>query len=383
MFKLVENAYMAVLEKERAERMELEKSRQINQQLKEKLMLLESERDDLREKFRQNEVIIVDKKNELNNLLEELQKERRANLEQSQRLQICREQIESINQFIKELKPIKEQLDFKSNVTECLHELLVKTKLRIAESDDLLQELHDHYTALEYDVEKSKDIYYKGINQWQDEFLAARLREADVNLEFDKLKRDIATIKYDLEERRLIREATEQMQGKTSKTNRDSLRKKDKTHEMIIDEDERLTGIILDSLNEIDHLKHQLKKLEDQKDDCEKKIKSNEEIKQQLREVRRSIWLREFENNQKIENLREKYQKLSDQMTKELSKIQENIEEKDLAIGRIEEKIKNLEILNDSMETNMMTDNLTEDAAEKLEEERNSLENEIERLKKS
>lgn len=346
-------------------------------------MLLESERDDLREKFRQNEVIIVDKKNELNNLLEELQKERRANLEQSQRLQICREQIESINQFIKELKPIKEQLDFKSNVTECLHELLVKTKLRIAESDDLLQELHDHYTALEYDVEKSKDIYYKGINQWQDEFLAARLREADVNLEFDKLKRDIATIKYDLEERRLIREATEQMQGKTSKTNRDSLRKKDKTHEMIIDEDERLTGIILDSLNEIDHLKHQLKKLEDQKDDCEKKIKSNEEIKQQLREVRRSIWLREFENNQKIENLREKYQKLSDQMTKELSKIQENIEEKDLAIGRIEEKIKNLEILNDSMETNMMTDNLTEDAAEKLEEERNSLENEIERLKKS
>ncbi|XP_030757694.1 uncharacterized protein LOC115883470 [Sitophilus oryzae] len=168
-------------------------------------MLLESERDDLREKFRQNEVIIVDKKNELNNLLEELQKERRANLEQSQRLQICREQIESINQFIKELKPIKEQLDFKSNVTECLHELLVKTKLRIAESDDLLQELHDHYTALEYDVEKSKDIYYKGINQWQDEFLAARLREADVNLEFDKLKRDIATIKYDLEERRLVR----------------------------------------------------------------------------------------------------------------------------------------------------------------------------------
>lgn len=73
-----------------------------------------------------------------------------------------------------ELKPIKEQLDFKKNVTECLHDLLIKTKLRIAESEDVLQELHDYVTQLEYDVEKTKAIHRHGVGHWQDEFLKAR-----------------------------------------------------------------------------------------------------------------------------------------------------------------------------------------------------------------
>lgn len=79
-----------------------------------------------------------------------------------------------INNLIDELRPVQEQLNFKKNVTECLHDLLVKTKLRIAESDDVLQELHDYLNQLEYDVEKTRDMHRQGIGHWQDEFLAAK-----------------------------------------------------------------------------------------------------------------------------------------------------------------------------------------------------------------
>lgn len=85
--------------------------------------------------------------------------------------------------------------------------------------------------------------------------------------------------------------------------------------------------------------------MEDQKHDCKTKIQSNEEMKVHINEVRRSIWLREFETNQKTENLKKSYKKLANKMSHDLGKIQSNIEEKDLAIARIEEKIKELHLL--------------------------------------
>lgn len=64
----------------------------------------------------------------------------------------------------------------------------------------------------------------------------------------------------------------------------------------------------------------------------------------QLSEVRRSMWLREFETKQKTETLKERYAKLAEKMSQELTKIQRSIEEKDLGIARIEEKIKELQL---------------------------------------
>lgn len=389
MFKFVENAYLSVLEKEREEKMELEKARKLNEDLKNRFKKLEEENKDLKEKFTENEIGIITRKNDLNNLLVELQKERRANLESSQRLQICKEQIESINNFIEELKPIKEQLNFKRSVTECIHDLLVKTKLRIAESDDVLQNLHDYLTQLEYEVEKSKSFHNKGVGQWQDEFLAARLGEAEVILEFDKLKREVAIIKNELEEKKLIRDAresvynkSEENPGKSSWSSKKDI-KIDKISEQIFEEEERIIANTVELQNEIDHLRNQLKKLEYQKEDCDRRIRSNEEIKVNLNEVRRSIWLREFETNQKINNLKEKYKKLADKMSKELGKIQNNMEEKDMSIARIEEKIKELLKMNDSLEQDFKSSHTQDNPITDLEKTKLDLEDEILRLKKT
>lgn len=116
MLKFVENAFLSLQEKEREKKQELEvsfqysnlsknsslivchqRAKQLNSQLKTKLKTLEEENKDLRDKFTKNEVDIITRKNELNNLLQTLQTERRAALEQSQRLQICREQIDSVS----------------------------------------------------------------------------------------------------------------------------------------------------------------------------------------------------------------------------------------------------------------------------------------------
>lgn len=56
------------------------------------------------------------------------------------------------------------------------------------------------------------------------------------------------------------------------------------------------------------------------------------------------MWLREFETKQKTETLKERYAKLAEKMSLELSNIQHSIEEKDLGIARIEEKIKKLQL---------------------------------------
>ncbi|CAG9768151.1 unnamed protein product [Ceutorhynchus assimilis] len=378
MLKFVENAYLSLLEKEKEEKVELEKEKRLNEKLKAKLKALETENSDLRQSFTKNEVEILTRKNDLNTLLDTLQRERRAVLEESQRLQITKEQLDSITNLIDELKPIKERLDFKKNVTECLHNLLIKTKLRIAESEDILQELHDYLTQLEYDVEKTKDVHRHGVGHWQEEFLTARLREADVILEFDKLKREIATIKHDLEEKALIREATEMVQAKSgeSSAKNNFIDKNNKLYEDILKEEEAAIANTIDFQNEIDFLKQQLKKLQDQKYDCERNIKSNEEIKMQLNEVRRSIWLREFETNQKTENLKEKYKNLAEKMFQELTRIQNNIEDKDLAIARIEEKIKELEKMNNSLE-HVLKNTPLEDPACQLEEQKTDLEKEV------
>ncbi|XP_066257993.1 ecotropic viral integration site 5 ortholog-like [Euwallacea similis] len=381
MFKFVENAYLSMQERETEKKVELQATKQLNENLKSKLKDLEDENKELRKKFTDNEIDMITRKNDMNNLLETLQKERRAALEESQRLQICREQIDAINSYVEELKPIKEQLNFKQNVTECLHDLFIKTKLRIAESDDVLQELHDYLTQLEYDIEKTRDLQGHGLGHWQDEFLAARLREADVILEFDKLKREIATIKNELEENILIQEAYRTFHNSPeSSKSKDSLSLAQ--HQQTLLEEEITVTHTVELQNEVDFLRHQVKKLEDQKKDCEEKIKINEETKVHLNEVRRSIWLREFETNQKTETLKEKYGKLASRISQELRKVQGNIANKDLDIAKIEEEIKGMEKLNQSMETDLKNQD-SDDAVVKLERKRSELEKEIDRLKKT
>ncbi|XP_050302258.1 ecotropic viral integration site 5 ortholog-like isoform X1 [Anthonomus grandis grandis] len=381
MLKFAENAYLSILEQKQEEKEELENARKMQEELKNRLKRLEEENKNLKEKCMENEIGILDKKNELNTLLETLQKERRATLEEYQRLQICKEQIDSLNAYIDELKPIKEQLNFKKSVTECLHDLLIKTKLRIAESDEVLQELHEYFTQLDYDIEKTREVHKRGLGHWQDEFLAARLREADIILEFDKLKREVAILKSELQEKKVIRDAKDlhKRRGKNAPS-KDLSGKNDKFIEAILQEEEAVIANTVELQNEVDFLRHQLKKLEDQKQDCTNKIRSNEDVKMNLNQIRRSIWLREFQTRQKIDNLKEKYHKLSKKKSEELEKIKRNIEEKDLAIKEMEQKINYMQKQNNCEEEEQKS--LSEkDLVEQLEEEKDNLEKEILQLK--
>lgn len=103
-----------------------------------------------------------------------------------------------------ELKPITEKLSFKWDVVDCLEKMLVGTRLDTAEQDALIEELQRREMELQFEVNAMKDLKPTSVSMWQEEFLDARIKEADVILEFDKIKRSLALIKHDIEEKKMV-----------------------------------------------------------------------------------------------------------------------------------------------------------------------------------
>lgn len=105
-----------------------------------------------------------------------------------------------------ELAPIKEKLSFKWDVVECLQQKLVETRLQNAEKEALIIELKRCECDLKNEIEllKSSKTETLPVSNLQEQFLATRIREADVVLEFDKLKRSLAIIKHELEEKKMV-----------------------------------------------------------------------------------------------------------------------------------------------------------------------------------
>lgn len=103
------------------------------------------------------------------------------------------------NDPLTELKPIREKLTFKWDVVDCLEKLLVSTRLHTAEQEELIAELKKQKNELEKDVTLMKEIKPSSVSTWQEQFLDARLKEASVNLEFAKIKRDLNFLKKNVE----------------------------------------------------------------------------------------------------------------------------------------------------------------------------------------
>lgn len=95
---------------------------------------------------------------------------------------------------------MKEKLHFKWNVVDCLEKLLVSTRLQTAEQEEIIYELKKQKDELEKDVSIMKNIKPSSVSTWQQEFLDAKLKEADVNLKFDKIRRQLAMLKVEAEE---------------------------------------------------------------------------------------------------------------------------------------------------------------------------------------
>lgn len=99
-----------------------------------------------------------------------------------------------------ELNPIKEKLSFKWNVVDCLEKLLVSTRLQTAEQEEIINELKRQEVELTKDVTLMKAFQPSSVSTWQEEFLDARLKEAEVNLEFVKIRRDLKLLKKEVDE---------------------------------------------------------------------------------------------------------------------------------------------------------------------------------------
>lgn len=87
---------------------------------------------------------------------------------------------------------------------DCLEKMLIATRLDTAEQDALIEELQRREMELQLEISTLKDLKPSTVSMWQEEFLDARIKEADVVLEFDKIKRALSLIKHDIEEKKMV-----------------------------------------------------------------------------------------------------------------------------------------------------------------------------------
>ncbi|XP_018567803.1 uveal autoantigen with coiled-coil domains and ankyrin repeats-like [Anoplophora glabripennis] len=381
------------IERVNKQSLELEAARNRNSELLKKSQRLEQEQNNLTDLFTSNQLDVITKKNNLNALLANLKEQKRLNLMATQRLEICREQINHIQENIEqtnggmfdsvtELKPIKEKLSFKWDVVECLQQKLVETRLQNAEKEAIIIELRlcEHDLKNEVELLKEDEKETLPINKLQEQFLAARLRDADVVLEFDKLKRSLAAIKHELEEKRTETELEMKRENQDPFHIHFNLR--DKYHEQIKFEENESIARTVEFQDEIDYLKMQIKKLEHIKQDIIARVHFNEEVKVHLHEVKTSIFVRLQKTSVELEKIIEKNRKLEEKMTSDLSDIQHNIDDKDTLISQLAQDIKELQLRNDKSAkyNDESMASITDITINKLQEEIEFLEEKIRTL---
>nr|CAI5838272.1 unnamed protein product [Callosobruchus analis] len=338
MWLFEENVHRILDENSENTKFELKSAKERNAALESTHKRLEQEHKELVERFKSSQVKILTEKNDFNALQEELRQQRKSNQEAEEHLRICNERLELIQTCLNDkqtnseaAKPTLEDLDFKSNVVDCLEKKLTETRLKIAEQEELIGVLEDYKKCLEKDIaalDKTEPI--TSVSKWQDELLMAKLKEADANLEFGKVRRTLSNLNAEIEENRENQCFTTH-HGDTKYI-----------EELKMQQNESVSNLI-ELENEIDRLKIQIQSLEDLKEDITKKLYSNEERKVQLYEIRASIYSRTLKRQEQIDKASEKCKQLQEQATKEISCIQKTIEEKLDEIRRLEEKIKSLQ----------------------------------------
>lgn len=87
----------------------------------------------------------------------------------------------------------------KNEMITCLHEQLVKVGLKQAEIGACIRDLRQTERELESDRDALSKIAPETVARVQEELMAAKLREANLNREFAEVKGELKRIKADLE----------------------------------------------------------------------------------------------------------------------------------------------------------------------------------------
>ncbi|VEN43294.1 unnamed protein product [Callosobruchus maculatus] len=337
MWVFEENVHKILDENSENTKFELKRAKERNSALAAKQRKLEQEHEELVERFKASQIKILTEKNDFNTLQEALRQQRKSNQEAEEHLRICNERLEVIQACLNDktnsevATPTLEDLDFKSNVVDCLEKKLTETRLKIAEQEELKGVLENYKRCLEKDIaalDKVEPI--TSVSKWQDELLMAKLKEADANLEFSKIRRTLSLLKAEI---------TENSEGQYFSTHHGDSKY---IEELKIQQNDSVSNLI-ELENEVDRLKIQIQRLEDLKEDITKKLYSNEERKVQLYEIRASIYNRTLKRQEQIDKIVDKCKQLEEEASKEISCIQKTIDEKLEELKRLEEKIRSLQ----------------------------------------
>lgn len=96
------------------------------------------------------------------------------------------------------LRKLNEDLNFKTEVVDCLEKELTEKRLKLAEQDALVKELRDELGRHEEDVYFVKEQKLAGVAEWQTELMEANQRVQKILEEFESLRNDLLKIKIGL-----------------------------------------------------------------------------------------------------------------------------------------------------------------------------------------
>ncbi|XP_024082272.1 ecotropic viral integration site 5 ortholog isoform X3 [Cimex lectularius] len=198
--------YTVMKTKEQEDMVELRRLRQENRLLRQRVELLEAESSELAHRLVRGQVSRAEEEETIFTVQRELQALRMTHLQTTHQLEIAQEEIKDLLMVIEqnhnscqssldEITAKKEQLSQKEEMVSCLQEELFKVRLREAEKDAVIRDLHSKIQDLEQDKKTLRESTVdNSVAHLQEELIAVKLREAEANLSLKDLRQRVTEL---------------------------------------------------------------------------------------------------------------------------------------------------------------------------------------------
>lgn len=166
--------------------------------------LLEQESSNLADRLIQGQVTRAEVEESTFAIKRELAAVKQHDLDTNSQLDEAKERIRKLSAIIEDPEKLnsREDLSLKSEVIKqkeemihCLQDELIKERLREAENEEKIRDLHQKVADLEADMKKMRDaVPENDVASLQEELAAAKLREAEANLALKELRGKVSEL---------------------------------------------------------------------------------------------------------------------------------------------------------------------------------------------
>ncbi|XP_059093741.1 ecotropic viral integration site 5 ortholog-like isoform X1 [Tigriopus californicus] len=368
--KKLEKEYTTMKTKEKEDEIELRRLRTENRLLRQRVDLLEQESSNLADRLIQGQVTRAEVEESTFAIKRELAAVKQHDLDTNSQLDEAKDRIRKLSAIIEDPEKLssKEDISLKSEVIKqkeemihCLQDELIKERLREAENEEKIRDLHQKVADLEADMKKMRDaVPENDVASLQEELAAAKLREAEANLALKELRCKVSELSamWQKHIKRADGEANGDSLGvmaapSTPKKLLGSLLEGGKAAEAAKLEEELLTSRMSEVEGQADLKEQKLKvmELETQNHVIANQLKRQSDEVSRLREAMEKKAEIEGTLQQQVKEAKRKYADLEGRMKEDLMMARIRDAENTQCVAELTQKISSLEYKNQEMLT--------------------------------